>query len=123
MKRVPNSKIWLLRFPPSGEQRIRKEALSRGLGPDRLISTDVAGEKEHVARARLANLFLDTPTCNAHTTGTDALWSGCPMITCPRSLFASRVAASLLTAAHVPELIAKDMNAYEDLAVELTTDR
>lgn len=123
LKRVPNSKIWLLRFPPSGEQRIRQEALARGLTADRLIFTDVAGKEEHVARAGLGDLFLDTPTCNAHTTGTDVLWSGVPMITCPGSLFASRVAASLLTAAGVPELIAQDMNAYEDLAVELATNR
>eukprot|EP00178_Gracilaria_changii_P000778 TRINITY_DN109_c1_g1_i1.p1 TRINITY_DN109_c1_g1~~TRINITY_DN109_c1_g1_i1.p1 ORF type:complete len:1348 (-),score=239.91 TRINITY_DN109_c1_g1_i1:1669-5394(-) len=123
LKRVPNSKIWLLRFPPTAEQRIRDEALARGLGHDRLIFTDVAGKEEHVARAGLGDLFLDTPTCNAHTTGTDVLWSGVPMITCPGSLFASRVAASLLTAAGFPELVAPDMNAYEDLAVELATNR
>lgn len=123
LKRVPGSKLWLLRFPPSGERRIREEARARGLGPERLIFTDVAGKEEHVARAGLGDLFLDTPTCNAHTIGTDVLWSGAPMITCPGSLFASRVAASLLTAAGVPELIAKDMNAYEDLAVELATNR
>lgn len=123
LKRVPNSKIWLLRFPPSGEQRIRQEAAARGLAPDRLVFTDVAGKEEHVARAGLGDLFLDTPTCNAHTTGTDVLWSGCPMITCPGSLFASRVAASLLMAAGLPELIAQDMNEYEDLAVELATNR
>ncbi|KAI0567108.1 UDP-GlcNAc: peptide-N-acetylglucosaminyltransferase [Gracilaria domingensis] len=123
LKRVPNSKIWLLRFPPTAEQRIRNEALARGLGPDRLFFTDVAGKEEHVARAGLGDLFLDTPTCNAHTTGTDVLWSGVPMITCPGSLFASRVAASLLTAAGFPELVAPDMNAYEDLAVELATNR
>lgn len=123
LKRVPRSKIWLLRFPPTGEQRIKAEAAKRGLSPDRLIFTDVAGKEEHVARAGLGDLFLDTPTCNAHTTGTDVLWSGVPMITCPGSLFASRVAASLLTAAGVPELIAADMNEYEDLAVELATNR
>lgn len=123
LKRVPNSKIWLLRFPPTGEARIKAEATKRGLSDDRLIFTDVAGKEEHVARAGLGDLFLDTPTCNAHTTGTDVLWSGVPMITCPGSLFASRVAASLLTAAGVPELIAADMNEYEDLAVELATNR
>ncbi|CDF35957.1 UDP-GlcNAc: peptide-N-acetylglucosaminyltransferase, family GT41 [Chondrus crispus] len=123
LKRVPGSKLWLLRFPPSGERRIRAEAAARGLGPERLIFTDVAGKEEHVARAGLGDLFLDTPTCNAHTIGTDVLWSGVPMITCPGSLFASRVAASLLTAAGVPELIASDMNAYEDLAVDLATNR
>ncbi|CAN8075754.1 unnamed protein product [Agarophyton chilense] len=123
LRRVPNSKIWLLRFPPTAEQRIKNEALARGLGPDRLVFTDVAGKEEHVARAGLGDLFLDTPTCNAHTTGTDVLWSGVPMVTCPGSLFASRVAASLLTAAGFPELVAPDMNAYEDLAVELATNR
>lgn len=123
LKRVPGSKLWLLRFPPSGEQRIRDEAAARGLAADRLIFTDVAGKEEHVARAGLGDLFLDTPTCNAHTTGTDVLWSGVPMITCPGSLFASRVAASLLTAAGLPELIARDMLEYEDLAVELATNR
>lgn len=123
LNRVPGSKLWLLRFPPTGEQRIRDEAAARGLAADRLIFTDVAGKEEHVARAGLGDLFLDTPTCNAHTTGTDVLWSGVPMITCPGSLFASRVAASLLTAAGLPELVAKDMLEYEDLAVELATNR
>lgn len=123
LKRVPGSKLWLLRFPATGEQRIRAEAAARGLSTDQLIFTEVAGKEEHVARAGLGDLFLDTPTCNAHTTGTDVLYSGVPMITCPGSLFASRVAASLLTAAGVPELIASDMLEYEDLAVELATNR
>lgn len=123
LNRVPGSKLWLLRFPPTAESRIREEARLRGLSPDRLVFTDVAAKEEHVARCGLGDLFLDTPTCNAHTTGTDALWSGIPLITCPGSLFASRVAASLLTAAGFPELIAHDMKAYEELAVDLATNR
>lgn len=122
LKRVPNSKLWLLRFPPSAESRIREEARLRGLAPDRIIFTDVASKEEHVARCGLGDLFLDTPTCNAHTTGTDALWSGIPLITCPGSLFASRVAASLLNAAGLSELICYDMKHYEELAVELATN-
>lgn len=119
LHRVPDSKLWLLRFPGAAEERIREEAARRHLSPDRIIFTDVAAKKEHVARCGLADLFLDTPTCNAHTTGTDALWSGLPLITCPGELFASRVAASLLTAANLPELICPNMVAYADLAVEL----
>ncbi len=122
LKRVPNSKLWLLRFPPSAESRIREEARLRGLAPDRIIFTDVASKEEHVARCGLGDLFLDTPTCNAHTTGTDALWSGIPLVTCPGSLFASRVAASLLNAAGLSELICYDMKHYEELAVELATN-
>ncbi len=122
LKRIPDSKLWLLRFPPSAESRIREEARIRGLTSDRLIFTDVAAKEEHVARCGLGDLFLDTPTCNAHTTGTDALWSGIPLITCPGSLFASRVAASLLAAAGFPELIARDMKAYEELAVDLASN-
>jgi len=119
LKRVPHAKLWLLRFPPSAESRIREEARMRGLGNQRIIFTDVAAKEEHVARCGLGDLFLDTPTCNAHTTGTDALWSGIPLITCPGSLFASRVAASLLRAAGLDELICRDMKEYEELAVEL----
>ena len=73
LKRVPNSKVWLLRFPPTREQRIRQEAIARGLTTDRLVFRDVAGKDKHVARARLGDLFLDTPTYNAHTTRTDVL--------------------------------------------------
>lgn len=123
LKRVPNSKLWLLRFPPSGEARIREEARARGLSNDRLVFTDVAGKDEHVARCGLGDLFLDTPACNAHTTGTDTLWSGCPLLCYPGSLFASRVAASLLTAAGIPELIASSMEEYENIAVELALNR
>lgn len=69
LKRVPDSVLWLLRFPPFGEPRIRQEAAAQGVAPDRIIFTDVANKPEHIRRSALADVFLDTPLCNAHTTG------------------------------------------------------
>ena len=74
---------------------------------------------EHLSRLRCADLFLDTRPYNAHTTASDALWAGVPLLTCPGQSFASRVAASLLTALDLPELIAPTMDDYEHLAIEL----
>ena len=96
LRRVPRSILWLLRFPPTGEANIRAEARKRGVAPERLHFTDVAPKDEHIRRGVLADLFLDTPGCNAHTTGCDALWSGLPLLTLVGEKMASRVAASLL---------------------------
>jgi predicted O-linked N-acetylglucosamine transferase (SPINDLY family) len=96
LQRVPNSVLWLLRFPPAGEANIRAEAERRGVPAGRLHFTDVAPKEEHIRRGRLADLFLDTPGCNAHTTGCDALWSGLPVLTLMGRKMASRVAGSLL---------------------------
>jgi predicted O-linked N-acetylglucosamine transferase (SPINDLY family) len=74
---------------------------------------------DHLARHRLADLFLDTLPYNAHTTGSDALWAGLPILTCIGESFASRVAASLLTAVGLPELIADSAEQFESLAIEL----
>ncbi len=74
LKRVPNSVLWLLRFPPYGEPRIRQEAMAQGVASDRIIFTDVANKPEHIRRSGLADVFLDTPLCNAHTTG---MWGCC----------------------------------------------
>mmetsp|Transcript_24123 Transcript_24123/g.75676 ORF Transcript_24123/g.75676 Transcript_24123/m.75676 type:complete len:888 (-) Transcript_24123:416-3079(-) len=93
--RVPNSVLWLLRFPPYGEVRLRQTALAMGISSERIIFTDVASKELHIARSGIADVFLDTPCCNAHTTGCDVLWSGCPIITLPLERMASRVAASL----------------------------
>lgn len=73
LKRVPNSVLWLLRFPPYGEPRIRQEAVAMGIASERIIFTDVANKPEHIRRSGLADVFLDTPLCNAHTTGMDHL--------------------------------------------------
>ena len=72
LRRVPASVLWLLRFPPYGEPRIRSEAAARGVDPARIIFTDVAAKPVHIRRSGLADVFLDTPLCNAHTTGAPA---------------------------------------------------
>jgi protein O-GlcNAc transferase len=103
LKRVPNSALWLLRFPAAGETRVRAHAAARGVRPDQIIFTDVAMKNEHIRRSSLADLFLDTPLCNAHTTGTDILWAGLPMITLPLEKMATRVAGSLCLATGLGE--------------------
>jgi len=120
LKRVPNSVLWLLRFPPAGEMRIRAAAMQHGVESSRIIFTDVARKPDHIARTGLADIFLDTPLCNAHTTGCDVLWGGCPIITLPLERMASRVAASLCHAAGFgDEMVAITIQDYEERAVEL----
>uniref|UniRef100_A0A0D9VG28 Probable UDP-N-acetylglucosamine--peptide N-acetylglucosaminyltransferase SPINDLY n=1 Tax=Leersia perrieri TaxID=77586 RepID=A0A0D9VG28_9ORYZ len=120
LKRVPNSALWLLRFPAAGETRVRAHAVARGVRPDQIIFTDVAMKNEHIRRSALADLFLDTPLCNAHTTGTDILWAGLPMITLPLEKMATRVAGSLCLATGLgEEMIVSSMKEYEDRAVDL----
>ncbi|KAL8171812.1 hypothetical protein V2J09_023616 [Rumex salicifolius] len=124
LKRVPNSAIWLLRFPAAGEARLHAYAAAQGIQPDRIIFTDVAMKHEHIRRSSLADLFLDTPLCNAHTTGTDILWAGLPMITLPLEKMATRVAGSLCLATGVgEEMIVNSMKEYEDKAVALALNR
>lgn len=123
LKRVPNSVLWLLRFPAVGEANILASATQLGLSPSRLIFSNVAAKEEHVRRGQLADLCLDTPLCNGHTTGMDVLWAGTPMITLAGETLASRVASSQLTCLGVPELIARSRQEYEDVAVRLGTDK
>ncbi|GFY81729.1 tetratricopeptide repeat (TPR)-like superfamily protein [Actinidia rufa] len=120
LKRVPNSAIWFLRFPAAGEMRVRTYAAAQGVQPDQIIFTDVAMKNEHIRRSSLADLFLDTPLCNAHTTGTDILWAGLPMVTLPLEKMATRVAGSLCLATGVgEEMVANSMEEYEEKAVSL----
>ncbi|KAL5211926.1 hypothetical protein ABZP36_022773 [Zizania latifolia] len=120
LNRVPNSALWLLRFPSAGETRVRAHAAARGVRPDQIVFTDVAMKNEHIRRSALADLFLDTPLCNAHTTGTDILWAGLPMITLPLEKMATRVAGSLCRATGLgDEMIVSSMKEYEDRAVDL----
>ncbi|XP_059448437.1 probable UDP-N-acetylglucosamine--peptide N-acetylglucosaminyltransferase SEC [Corylus avellana] len=122
--RVPNSALWLLRFPAAGEMRLRAYAAQRGVQPDQIIFTDVAMKQEHIRRSSLADLFLDTPLCNAHTTGTDVLWAGLPMVTLPLEKMATRVAGSLCLATGVgKEMIVSSMKEYEEKAVSLALNR
>ncbi|XVF42387.1 hypothetical protein PTKIN_Ptkin01aG0358100 [Pterospermum kingtungense] len=124
LKRVPNSALWLLRFPAAGEKRLRAYAVAQGVQPDQIIFTDVAMKNEHIRRSALADLFLDTPLCNAHTTGTDVLWAGLPMVTLPREKMATRVAGSLCLATGLgEEMIVNSMKEYEERAVSLALNR
>jgi predicted O-linked N-acetylglucosamine transferase (SPINDLY family) len=119
---VPGSVLWLLRDNPGAEHNLRREAVARGVDPDRLIFADRCGLDAHLARHRLADLFLDTLPYNAHTTASDALWAGLPVLTCQGNAFAGRVAVSLLNAVGLPELVTHSLADYEALALRLATD-
>jgi len=121
LRRVPGSVLWLLETQPLCAENLRREAEARGVAGSRLVFARLAPKPEHLDRHRLAGLFLDTPLCNAHTTASDALWAGVPVLTCPGQTFASRVAASLLSAVRLPELIVPGLAEYEERAVRLAT--
>ena len=123
LKRVQGSVLWLLDENPVASQQLALHAQDLGVDPKRLIFASREATPEHLARHRLADLFLDTWPYNAHTTASDALWAGLPVLTLQRDTFGSRVAASLLQAAGLPELITSSSSAYESLATQLATDR
>jgi len=123
LNRVPNSVMWLLRFPQVGETNIHVAAQQMGLKPGKLIFSNVAAKEEHVRRGQLADVCLDTPLCNGHTTGMDVLWAGTPMVTLPGETLASRVASSQLHTLELSELVAKTREDYENIAVKLGNDR
>jgi predicted O-linked N-acetylglucosamine transferase (SPINDLY family) len=116
---VKGSVLWLFASHPSICANLRREAKMRGVDPDRLVFASKLPQAEHLARHGLADLFLDCFHYNAHTTASDALWAGLPVLTCPGETFASRVAASLLRATDLPELIAASPQQYESTAVHL----
>lgn len=96
LKRVPNSVLWLLEYPLDAKENLLKEAVARGVNVDRIIMTPRAGKHEHINRCYLADLSLDNPITNGHTTSCDLLWSGLPQITFPITVnMPSRVAASI----------------------------
>jgi predicted O-linked N-acetylglucosamine transferase (SPINDLY family) len=119
--RVEGSVLWLFESNATAASNLRKEAAARGIDPERLIFAPRLPLSEHLARHRFADLFLDTLPCNAHTTASDALWAGLPVVTCVGGTFAGRVAASLLNAVGLPELTATSADAYEALAIDLAT--
>ncbi|KAK7503825.1 hypothetical protein BaRGS_00004948 [Batillaria attramentaria] len=122
LKQVPNGVLWLLRFPAVGETNIVQAATSYGLPAGRIIFSNVAPKEEHVRRGQLADVCLDTPLCNGHTTGMDVLWAGTPMVTLPGETLASRVASSQLHCLGCPELVANSREDYIRIAVRLGTD-
>jgi predicted O-linked N-acetylglucosamine transferase (SPINDLY family) len=122
LSRVNGSVLWLLEDNSLVASNLRQEALKRGVEPQRLIFAKRLPLADHLARHRAADLFIDTLPYNAHTTASDALWAGLPVLTCMGEAFASRVAASLLTAIGLPELITHTFDEYGTLAVALAQD-
>jgi predicted O-linked N-acetylglucosamine transferase (SPINDLY family) len=122
LQRVPGSVLWLLEDNATAADNLRREAEASGVAATRLVFAGRIPLAEHLARHRLADLFLDTLPYNAHTTASDALWAGLPVQTCAGESFAARVAASLLSAVGLPELIAATPAQFEAMAVALAGD-
>jgi len=122
LRQVEGSVLWLRKANGWAERNLKKEAEARGVDGARLVFADRLPSAEHLARHRHADLFLDTFTYNAHTTASDALWAGLPVITVPGRGFPARVGASLLNAVGLPGLIAATREEYERLALELATN-
>jgi predicted O-linked N-acetylglucosamine transferase (SPINDLY family) len=120
--KIEGSVLWLLKSTDRAEANLRREAEARGIDPERLVFAPRMPLPDHLARHAQADLFLDTFVCNAHTTASDALWAGLPVLTRPGKSFAARVAASLVHAVGLPELAVKSDAAYEAMALELATD-
>jgi predicted O-linked N-acetylglucosamine transferase (SPINDLY family) len=123
LRQVEGSVLWLIEDSPMAAGSLRREAERRGVRAERLVFAQRMALPDHLARHRNADLFLDTLPYNAHTTASDALWVGLPVLTCPGEAFASRVAASLVSAAGLPELIARTPVEFEALAIALASDR
>jgi protein O-GlcNAc transferase len=119
---VDGSVLWLFRSNDLATANLRVEAKARGIDPARLVFAPFLGLPDHLARLKRAELFLDTLPCNAHTTASDALWAGLPVLTCIGDTFAGRVAASLLHAVGLPELVTHSVEDYEALALKLARD-
>jgi predicted O-linked N-acetylglucosamine transferase (SPINDLY family) len=116
---VEGSVLWLLAAHPAAEANLRREAAARGIDPARLVFADKMEHHAHLGRLAHADLFLDSFTVNAHTTCSDALWAGLPVLTMAGRSFAARVGASLLMAAGLPELVTTSPAEYEARALEI----
>jgi predicted O-linked N-acetylglucosamine transferase (SPINDLY family) len=122
LSKVEGSVLWLLEDNATASRNLRREAEQRGVSPGRLVFGARLPNAAHLARHRAADLFLDSFPYNAHTTASDALWAGLPLLTWRGSSFAGRVAASLLESVGLPELIAATPAEYEALAIHFATD-
>jgi predicted O-linked N-acetylglucosamine transferase (SPINDLY family) len=121
LEATPGSVLWLL-SNEWAEGNLRGEALRRGVSPDRLVFAPHVDQSEHLGRLQLADLVLDTTPCGAHTTASDSLWAGVPIVTCAGDTFPSRVAGSLLHAVGLPELITTSEEDYFAVALALATE-
>ncbi|MBV8841564.1 MAG: tetratricopeptide repeat protein, partial [Bryobacterales bacterium] len=122
LHQVEGSVLWLLEGNATAVRNLRRHAETRGIAPERLVFASRLRPEDHLARHRLADLFVDNLPYNAHTTASDALWAGLPVVTCLGASFAGRVAGSLLDAVGLPELITDNLDGYEQLALTLARD-
>jgi predicted O-linked N-acetylglucosamine transferase (SPINDLY family) len=122
LKQAPASRLWLLEGNTHFIGNLRREAERQGVAAGRIVFAPVISQGAHLARLQLADLFLDSLPCNAHTTASDALWAGVPVLTCRGTAFPGRVAASLLEAIGMPELVTENLRDYEKRALNLASD-
>jgi protein O-GlcNAc transferase len=122
LRQVEGSVLWLLATSEAAMHNLRNEARAQGVDPSRLVFAPKVDVSRHLPRHRLADLFLDNLPVNAHTAASDALWVGLPVLTCMGENFVGRVAASLLNAVGLPELVTRSLDEYEDLALKLASD-
>ena len=122
LAKTPESVLWLLDGDPIAKENLRREAVARGIAAERIVFAPQVPADEHLARHQLADLFLDTLPYNAHTGASDALWAGLPVLTCLGTTFAGRVAASLLNAVGLPDLVTQSLDEYEGLALRIARD-
>ena len=123
LKNINNSVLWLSKGNQLSQVNLKKEAVKRNINPYRLIFSDrMSSLSDHLSRHKVADLFLDTLPYNAHSTCSDALWSGLPVLTCAGNSFAGRVAASMLNAINLPELITNSKKEYEKKAINFANN-
>jgi predicted O-linked N-acetylglucosamine transferase (SPINDLY family) len=121
LQQVPGSVLWLLQDTPESAANLQREATQRGVGAQRLVFAQRMPNEDHLARHAMADLFLDTWPYNAHTTASDALWAGLPLLTLQGNTFPGRVASSLLKAVHCADMVCATVDAYEAKAIHLAT--
>jgi predicted O-linked N-acetylglucosamine transferase (SPINDLY family) len=119
LRATPGSVLWLITENAAAAPNLRRQAAAQDVDPARLVFAPRLPLDQHLARHRLADLFLDTMPCNAHTTASDALRAGLPLLTCRGTAFSGKVAASLLEAIGLPQLIAETPDQYEAMALDL----
>ncbi|WP_283810268.1 UDP-N-acetylglucosamine-peptide N-acetylglucosaminyltransferase [Bradyrhizobium sp. Gha] len=122
LAKTAGSVLWLLDADPIASENLKREAVARGIAAERIVFAPHVPADAHLARHQLADLYLDTLPYNAHTAASDALWAGLPVVTCLGTAFAGRVAASILTAVALPELVTRSLDDYEGLALRIAHD-
>jgi predicted O-linked N-acetylglucosamine transferase (SPINDLY family) len=122
LQRLPNAVLWLLAWNDTAPDTLRQEAARRGIDPSRLVFAPKVHIAEHISRFALADIYLDTWPCNGHTTVSDALWAGVPVVTYAGHSFAQRVASSLLSNVGLPEFVCQDLDSYKAKVLQLSGD-